>query len=206
MILVLTLVSAISALGLAAFNNHAQPIIKETERTVMIGRQLKKVVTNLEKPDPCKKAEAGFDNDPAKNTVCVHGREVYRCKKGNTPVGYAFTAIGDNAYGGTLTCLVGLNEAGMITGLEIVKHEETPGLGSEVEKCAWRSQLIGKGPNDIVWKVKSDGGDVDAVSGATISSRAVLDCVAKAQAFLEKNKDIIVNGNPMGPNEECHAE
>lgn len=206
MLVVLTCVSAVSALGLAAFNNHAQPIIKETERKVMINRQLKKVITNLEEPDPCQKAEAGFDNDPSKNIVCVEGREIYRCAKGSDTVGFAFTSVGDNAYSGTLTCLVGLSEAGVLTGLEIVKHAETPGLGSEVEKCDWRSQLVGKGPDDMVWKVKSDGGNVDAVSGATISSRAVLNCVTKAQGFLKKNLSQITASEPMGENEECHAK
>ncbi len=206
MLVVLTGVSAISALGLAAFNNHAQPIIKEAERTVLINRQLKKVITSLEKPDPCVKSDAGFDNDPSKNTVCVAGKEVYRCEKGNEPVGVAFTSIGDNAYGGTITCLVGMDEKGTLLGLEIVKHAETPGLGSEVEKCEWRSQLIGEGPGDMVWKVKSDGGNVDAVSGATISSRAVLSCVTKAQDFLKENLATITGGAPMGQNEECHAK
>lgn len=206
MLVVLTCVSAISALGLAAFNNHAQPIIKETEKRVMIDRQLKKVITSLKEPDPCQDAEAGFDNDPSKNTVCIDGREVFRCAKGGDTVGFAFTSIGDNAYSGTITCLVGLNEAGTITGLEIVKHGETPGLGSEVTKCEWRSQLVGKGPNDMVWKVKSDGGNVDAVSGATISSRAVLNCVTKAQSFLSKNLSRITTSEPMGENEECHAK
>jgi Na+-translocating ferredoxin:NAD+ oxidoreductase subunit G len=206
MILILTLVSAVSALALAAFNNHAQPIIKQTERAVMVNRQLKKVVTDLEHPDPCKKSRAGFDNDPSKNTVCVAGREIYRCLREDEPVGFAFTSIGDHAYGGTLTCLVGLNKKGVLTGLEIVKHEETPGLGSKVENCEWRRQLVGKGPEDMVWKVKSDGGEVDAVSGATISSRAVLNCVTKAQAFMKANLDAISNGKSMAPDEECHAK
>ena len=206
MIVVLTGVSAISALGLAAFNNHAQPIIKEAERSVMINRQLKKVISSLESPDPCQDAEAGFDNDPSENTVCVDGREVYRCTKQEETVGFAFTSIGDNAYSGTITCLVGLSEDGVLKGLEIVKHAETPGLGSEMESCEWRGQMVGKGPKDMIWKVKSDGGNVDAISGATISSRAVLSCVTKAQDFLKKNLSRIRESEPMGQNEECHAK
>jgi Na+-translocating ferredoxin:NAD+ oxidoreductase subunit G len=206
MLVVLTAVSAISALALAAFNNHAQPIIKEAERSVMINRQLKKVITNLDTPNPCAKSEAGFDNDPSKDTVCVDGREVYRCTKGGEPKGVAFTSIGDHAYGGAITCLVGMNEKGVLTGLEIVKHGETPGLGSEIEKCEWRRQFVGKGPDDMVWKVKADGGDVDAISGATISSRAVVNCITKAQTFLKENRDAIENGKPMGPNEAGHAK
>lgn len=204
MIVIMTLFSAVSAAALAAFSNHTLPIIKETEKTVMVGRQLKKVITNLDPPDPCQKSEAGFNNDPSKNSVCVAGNEVFRCEKDGKTVGLALTTIGDNAYSGTLKCLVGLTPAGKVTGFEIVQSSETPGLGTEASKCEWRKQMIGKGPKDMTWSVKKDGGDVDAISGATITSRAVLDCVTKAQAFVTEHQAEIEKAPPT--TEECNVQ
>jgi electron transport complex protein RnfG len=206
MIVVLTLISAVSSLGLAAFNNHAQPIIKSNEKTAMISRQLSKVMSDSNKPDPCVKAKAGFDNDPSKETLCVDNTEVYRCRKGEAIMGYAMKTIGDQAYSGTITCLVGLSPDGKVLGVEIVKHAETPGLGSEIGNCVWRRQFVGKGPGDMTWKVKKDGGDVDAISGATISSRSVLSCIGSAQALLEKNAAKLPEAVPMSEGETCHGK
>lgn len=206
MIVVLTLISAVSSLGLAAFSNHTQPIIRSNEKTAMISRQLKKVISDVSPPDPCVSGKAGFDNDPSRETLCVEGTEVYRCRKGDEVVGYALKTIGDKSYSGTITCLTGLAPDGKVLGIEIVKHEETPGLGSEIEKCEWRKQLVGKGPSDMSWSVKKDGGDVDALSGATISSRSVLSCLTKAQDLLQKNKDRLATAKPMTENETCNAQ
>lgn len=204
MIVVMTLFSAVSALALAAFSNHAMPIIKETEKSVLVGRQLKKVITDLDPPDPCSPSNAGFDNDPSQNAVCVAGKEVFRCTKEGKTVGFAMTGIGENAYSGTLSCLVGLTPDGTVTGFEIVQHAETPGLGSEATKCEWRKQMIGKGPSDMTWSVKKDGGDIDAVSGATITSRSVIDCVTKTQKFLAEHRSEIENAKSS--TEECNVE
>jgi electron transport complex protein RnfG len=204
MIFIMTLFSALSALALAAFNRHTQPIIKAAQKSALVGRQIKKVVTDLASPDPCKPSKAGFDNDPANDSVCIGGTEVFRCKKSGKSVGYAFKTIGENAYSGTLTCLVGITPDGKVTGLEIVQHKETPGLGAEATKCEWRRQLIGKKPSEINWSVKQDGGDVDAISGATITSRSVINCVTKAHEFAAAHKDEIETKSPT--TEECNGK
>ncbi len=203
MIVVMTVFSAISALALAAFSNHTLPIIKQTEKTVMVGRQLKKVITDLDPPDPCKPSEAGFDNDPSKDSVCIGNTEVFRCTKDGKTAGLALTTIGENAYAGTIKCLVGVKPDGKVTGFEIVQSGETPGLGSEASKCDWRKQMIGKGPKDMKWAVKKDGGDVDAISGATITSRAVINCVTKAQDFVTAHSAEIEKAAPT--TEDCNG-
>ncbi len=206
MIVVLTAVSAASGLSLAAFNNHAQPIIKVAEKTLIVNSQLKKVIPDASTPSPCDKAKPGFDNNPLKDTVCLEGKEIYRLRKGGEMAGYAFKTIGDEAYSGTITCLLGLSPEGVLKGIEIVQHGETPGLGSEIENCNWRKQLVGKGPKDMVWKARKDGGDVDQISGATISSRAVLNCIEKGRTYLEENRAAIDSAKALGDGEECHAE
>jgi electron transport complex protein RnfG len=206
MIVVLTLISGLSGLGLAAFSNHTAPIIKMAEKNLIVSTQLKKVLPDAATPSPCDKARPGFDNNPLDDVVCLEGREVYRLKKGGEIVGYAFKAIGEKAYSGTITCLLGLSPEGVLKGIEIVRHAETPGLGSEIENCEWRQQLIGKGPSDMTWRVRKDGGDVDQISGATISSRSVLSCIENGRRFLAEHRAAIDSARPMTEEEACRAE
>ncbi len=204
MILVLTLISAVASLGLAAFNEQTMPAIAENERQFTL-RSIKKVLPETDAPNPCDKNEPKFDNSPDQDAVCVDGMTVYRGRKGDEVVGLAVVAVGDKAYSGTITTLVGIGLEGKITGIEVLKHAETPGLGAKIEACDWRSQLVGKGASDMVWKVTKDGGAVDHISGATISSRSMIDAILKTQKLLAEKKDKILSAEPMGKGEVCDA-
>jgi electron transport complex protein RnfG len=98
-----------------------------------------------------------------------------------------------------------MSPSGLVTGVEVLKHAETPGLGATIENCQWRSQLVGKKIDEMVWKVAKDGGDVDQISGATISSRSMIDCIQKAQNLVKSSLDKIVSGTPMKQGEVCNA-
>ena len=104
--------------------------------------------------------------------------------------GLAVVAEGDKAYSGTITCLIGLSLDGTVTGVEVLKHAETPGLGAKIEECSWRRQLVGKGPEDMVWKVVKDGAsadhEIDALPGATISSESVVNTVNRTVSELRE--------------------
>jgi electron transport complex protein RnfG len=204
MIIVLTVISGLASLGLAAFNDHTMPSIRENERQYTL-RSIKKVMPKADKPNPCKKSQPKFDNSPDQDAVCVKGTTVYRGRAGTELVGLAIIAEGDKAYSGTITCLIGLSPDGVVTGVEVLKHAETPGLGAKIEECAWRRQLIGKRAQDMVWKVSKDGGNVDQISGATISSRSMIDAVIKARKLLDENREKIINGQPMKEGEVCDA-
>ncbi len=204
MIIVLTLISGLASLGLAAFSAHTMPAIQENERQFTL-RSIKKAMPKTDKPNPCEKSPPKFDNSPDREAVCVKGTTVYRGRSGEAIVGLAMITEGDKAYSGTITCLIGLSLDGIVTGVEVLKHAETPGLGAKIEECAWRGQLVGKGAGDMVWKVAKDGGNVDQITGATISSRSMIDAVTKAQKVLTENRDTILNGAPMKKGEVCHA-
>ena len=90
-------------------------------------------------------------------------------------VGYAF--VGEaNGYGGAVRVLVGVGEeTNKIVGLKILSHAETPGLGSRIEEETFRSQFIGKSVQDPI----ALGKDIDSISGATVSSRAVSEAVRR---------------------------
>ena len=205
MILVLTLISGLASLGLSAFNAHTMPFIQENERQYTL-RSIKKAIPGTDKPNPCAETAPGFDNRPDQDAVCVQGTTVYRGRHNGELKGVAVVAQGDKAYSGTITCLIGLSLDGKVTGVEVLKHAETPGLGAKIEACSWRRQLVGKGPADMVWKVVKDGGDVDQISGATISSRSMIDAVEKAQAVLATHRERIVHGRAMKDGEVCHGQ
>jgi electron transport complex protein RnfG len=89
------------------------------------------------------------------------------------PVGYAFVGEG-NGYGGVVKVLVGVAEASdEILNIKILEHTETPGLGSRIENDDFRQQFAGKSTQDPI----AIGSDIDNISGATISARAVAEAV-----------------------------
>ena len=82
-----------------------------------------------------------------------------------------------SGFGGGITMMVGVDNDGKCTGVSIVKMSETAGLGAKASKQEFRDQFIGQGANV---KVTKDGGQIDALTGATITSRAVAEGVAAA--------------------------
>ncbi len=107
---------------------------------------------------------------------------VYTATAANEVVGYAVKSMTKNGFGGAITMMVGFDKAGTILNVNVLSQAETPGLGTkmaEPENVLLKS-VQGKNPADMKLAVKKDGGDVDALTAATISSRAYVDAVARA--------------------------
>jgi len=124
------------------------------------------------------------------NLVCYEGTV------NGQPVGTVFTVITNRGYGGTIEVIVGVNPSGdRITGVRIAKHTETPGLGANIvqvkpgETDPWFvSQFKGLAPDRIFLKPK---GAIDAITAATISSRAVTDAVREGfEEFLKAKTEL----------------
>jgi electron transport complex protein RnfG len=81
--------------------------------------------------------------------------------------------VAPTGYGGKITLLVGIGTDLNVAGVIVVSHTETAGLGSEVSREPWLAQFVGKGASGA-FAVNKDGGEIQAVSSATISSRAVV--------------------------------
>ena len=101
---------------------------------------------------------------------------LYAVTEDDSPAGYAFTVVASGSQG-SIEMMVGVDEADVVTGVSIVSNSETPGIGSKVmgnEPTASGTpvldQFIGKSPEDGTLTV---GGNIDAISGATVSSRGV---------------------------------
>ena len=129
-----------------------------------------------------------FDNDPAASpeTVEVEGvaYKVYRATKGGEFVGAAVESSA-NGFGGTLTVLVGFDKEGNITDYSLLSHSETPGLGSKAAdwfKKGAKGDITGKNPGEKPLTVSKAGGEIDAITASTITTRAFLRAVNAAYA------------------------
>ena len=87
-------------------------------------------------------------------------------------------------FSGVLTMIVGINADGTVAGIKVTAHSETPGLGAKAQADAdWIGQYVGQ-QADGQLKVAKDGGTINAITGATITSRAVTDGVNTAAQYV----------------------
>ncbi len=150
-----------------------------------------------------------YDNDLLLDTIIIKPSRLlstkeeslaYRARKNNQNVAVVFSSIAPSGYNGSIHLLVGVNADGTLSGVRVVKHRETPGLGDVVEssRSNWILGFNDKSlsnPNDKGWKVKRDGGVFDQFTGATITPRAVVNAVHDALLYFEKNQDMLFNVN-----------
>ena len=121
---------------------------------------------------------------------------VYRARKNDEPVAVVLTAIAPNGYNGKIKLLLGINYDGHLTGVRVIQHKETPGLGDKIDlkKADWILNFTGlslSNPDESRWKVKKDGGDFDQFTGATITPRAIVDAVKSALDYFSTHRDAL---------------
>ena len=151
-------------------------------------------VYTVTKEPIAKTAEAG--RIAAVSSVVPEGCTTIDCKKhgdfeyylavcDGKPVAYAFEGVSHNGYGGDVRLMVGIGADGKLVNFEVLQSAETPGLGSKMADDSFRAPLRGRSV-DGKWKVKKDGGDIDAITAATISSRACAECIRDAIGKFRK--------------------
>lgn len=113
-------------------------------------------------------------------SVAELGDNVYQVLQGDEILGYCVQVV-TAGFGGDMTLMVGFRSDRSIAGVQILSHSETPGLGAKASDASYLAQYQGKSGSLTL------GEDVDAVSGATISSRAVLSGVTAAQKILDSH-------------------
>lgn len=176
MVIVLSIISLVSALALA----FTYSVTKDAIAQVGIKRTMKA----LEQVLP------SFNNNPDNEKYTVEGDEfkemlLYPAKKDGKLVGTAIQTYSTKGFAGRVTLMVGFDDKNKIVGITVLKHNETPGLGTRMAE-KFKDQFAGKDPAVYKMKVKKDGGDVDAITAATISSRAFCDATEKAYKALLK--------------------
>ena len=109
-------------------------------------------------------------------------------------IGAALKTYSNNGFGGKVELMVGILNNGYINKVSVLSQAETPGLGANMVNEKFKGQFSNKNPKEFILKVKKDGGDVDAITAATISSRAVSEAIQKAVDGFEANKDQCLKG------------
>jgi len=112
--------------------------------------------------------------------------EIYPAKKDDVIVGYAVNTYTSKGFSGNISLMAGFKPDGTIINISVLDHKETPGLGTKMTEPGFKDQFIDKNPSGFELKVKKDGGPVDAITAATISSRAFCDAVQRAFNTLQK--------------------
>jgi electron transport complex protein RnfG len=120
--------------------------------------------------------------------------EVYRARIGNRPVAAMFVVTAVDGFSGPIRLLVGIDAQGIITGARVLQHRETPGLGDFIDssKSDWIDQFADKSlaaPDVASWSLRRDGGEFDQVTGASITSRAVVKAVRETLLYFDANRD-----------------
>ena len=181
MVLTLLIISAIAALSLAFVHKLTEEPIRKAQEA-----KLKKALS-LVLP-PFDKVEESVGMPPTgKDSVTF-----YTAYKDGKKVGTAVKTYTEKGFNGLIILMVGFDPKGDIINTAVLYHAETPGLGTKMEasKSGFPMQMIGKNPATFKLKVKQDGGDVDAITAATISSRAFCDAVQRGYDALKKEGGI----------------
>lgn len=127
-----------------------------------------------------------YDNNPVDEMYKIplagseDSLEVYPAKKGGLIMASAIRTFSPKGYSGNIWLMVGLLPNGNIHNISVLEHKETPGLGTKMNNTEFKNLFIGQNPSTFNLKVTKDGGDVDALAGATITSRAYGDAIQRA--------------------------
>ena len=164
MVIVLTIITVIAASCLGAMNNlTTEPIAasKKAKQEAAIKAVLPEF-TSLEE-----------DN--------VNDQKIFRAYNANSELVGIAIETAELGFGGNITTIVGIDANGAIVDYSLLQHTETPGLGSKlVDWFKVKSDIRGADANKMPLKVSKDGGEYDAITAATISSRAFLNSINKA--------------------------
>ena len=174
MVAVLFTITLIASAGVGAVNMITEQPIAEAKQAATTAA----LANVLPAFDDNSVSEQEIDGLPIK---------VYTATSGEAVVGYAVETLTKSGFGGSIRLMVGFQPDGNIYNVNVLEQAETPGLGSKMcdEGNALISSIKDKNVFTIEFKVKKDGGELDALTAATISSRAYYDAVARAkEAYL----------------------
>jgi Na+-translocating ferredoxin:NAD+ oxidoreductase subunit G len=140
-----------------------------------------------------------YDNDLLQDRITViaprwlgstRPLQVNRARRGGAPAALAIEAVAPDGYAGAIHLLVGVLADGTVSGVRVVAHQETPGLGDAIEsaRSRWIERFGGTridAPPLARWAVRKDGGDFDQFAGATVTPRAVVGAVRRVLQYVE---------------------
>jgi len=182
MVFVLAVICGFSG-AVLSFTNKATQEQRENQLLKFVqGPSIQSVFANIQ-----------YDNEPINDRVVLKMGEdkegnpvekiVFPARKGGALVAVAYSASG-SGYGGMIDVMVGMDMEGKLTGISVMTHSETPGLGARVTEAGFSEQFRGLGFDN-----GEIAGDIDGISGATISSKGVVTAVNQAAKIFPKVKE-----------------
>ena len=183
MLLSLTIIALVASLALALVNNVTKGPIEKVNQ--------EKIANAVAKVLP---AYDSYSVDTVSVETPKGEAQMVRYTAINAAgelVGKAVESFDDNGFGGRLSAMVGFDAEGNISGYEVLASAETPGLGAKADQWfqkGGKGDVIGKNPSTDNLTVKKDGGQVDAITGSTITSRAFCRLVATAYNAFQIEK------------------
>lgn len=181
MVYVLFLVAAVAGLALGAvYNVTKEPI--ELAKKAKIEKAIKLVLPEFDEVNAPYQVMS-FDGKQPKDSLTF-----YDAYKDGTYVGTAIDTYTMKGFSGLIKLMVGFKPDGTISNISVLEHKETPGLGTKMATPKFKDQFENKNPATFKLKVSKDGGEVDAITAATISSRAFCDATERAYQTFEKNR------------------
>lgn len=178
MVIALVLVTAIAATTLGF-------VFEFTKEPIALAKLNKKLTA-------IKEVVPEFTNNPDadKFDISVEGGDpviAYPAIKDGQVVGTAIETYTMSGFSGLIKLMVGLNPDGSVFNISVLEHKETPGLGTHMSDISFIDQFKGKNPGTNNIKVTKDQGEIDAITAATISSRAFSDAVQRAYDAYSNN-------------------
>ena len=175
MVMVLFVITLLASAGVGAVHMITEEPIAEA-RVKATREALKQVLPEF---DETEDTALTVENLP----VTVH-----TASEGGRVVGYAVESMTKNGFSGVIRLMVGFAPDGQILNIRVLEQAETPGLGTKMVGAGnpLEKSIVGRHPAQKQLGVKKDGGDVDALTAATISSRAYVDALARAYAAYKQ--------------------
>ena len=179
MVVSLLVITLVSGLSLGFINDLTiEPIAKaKLERKV---NALKQVLPEFNN-NPVEQVKR-IKSDKAKDSI-----EIYAGMLDNQPIGTAVIGYSEKGYSGLIKIMVGFKPDGTIHNIVVLEQKETPGLGTKMKNESFLQQFRDKNPASFNLKVTKDGGEVDALTGATISTRAFTEATQMAHDIYVKH-------------------
>lgn len=190
-VLSLTAIAVCAALAVSQVARITEPQI-ERNRQIQATRMINAVLPGVSYDN-----EPGLDYQEFTDAELLGSSEpmrVYTARREGRPVAHAITAVAPNGYVGPIRLLIGVSTDGTVLAVRTLEHRETPGLGDQIERqrSAWIAGFDGLTSQDAGqanWSLQTDGGRFDQLSGATVTSRAVVRAVGRALLFSRASGD-----------------
>jgi electron transport complex protein RnfG len=178
MFLTLLIVTAISSLAASSVYNLTKGPIAEVAR--------------LKQQNAIEQVMPGFTELKSFSVMPKTGNDSLKFFEGfadGEKIGVAINTYTNMGYSGLIRFMVGFDNEGRIVNYKVLEHKETAGLGTKIAAPFFVGHFIGRDPATQPLKVRKDGGDIDAITAATISSRAVCDALQRAYDTYMETKE-----------------